>query len=158
MIFSDFLNEFTHFAESNKGREFATLFSESGIYDDYIYGRFQGRCQISDMLSGHFHRDAEELQWEMYDSILNQDIGYSRYRFSFLSKLTESEGKRVVISGISIFKFKNGLVSYYGESVNGGLAMIQLGLPAKKIKRVFENWFDRSLKHDGKLRKMLDQN
>ena len=51
----------------------------------------------------------------------------------------------------------NELIKYYGESVNGGIPMAQLNLPAGKIKRVFEKWSERTLHDDLDLQKMFSK-
>ena len=71
------------------------MFTVDGIYDDYIYGEFKGRRNIAMMLPTHFHRDAKNFSWEMYDLINNDCKGYARYRFSFTSTLAGSEHLKV---------------------------------------------------------------
>ena len=93
----------------------------------------------------------------MYDVISNDSKGYARYRFSFTSTLTGSEGLKVAVPGMAYFQFNGTLIKYYGEVVNGGIPMAQLNLPAEKIKRVFEKWSDRALNSDSKLKKLYTQ-
>ena len=71
--------------------------------------------------------------------------------FSFTSKIPEFLGKKVVISGMSFFRLKFGLIEEYSESVNGGIAMVQLGVTPEKMKKVFLNWYKRSLEDDPNL-------
>ena len=106
------------------------------------------------MLASHFHRDAKNFSWEMYDLLSNESRGYARYRFSFTSILAGSENLKVVVPGMAYFQFNNSLIEYYGEVVNGGIPMSQLNLPAGKIKRVFEKWAVRALNSDIKLKKL----
>ena len=148
MNFEKLLTNFTSSVEENDGKKLANLFTEDGVYDDYIYGPFKGRENIYTMLLDHFHKDSKNLNWKMYDSVYLNGMGYARYRFSFTSSLEEYYGRKVAITGIAFFRLKKQLIEYYGESVNGGIAMAQLGLPAGKIKRVFEKWSDRLLKSD----------
>ena len=37
----------------------------------------------------------------MYDHVYKDNIGYAKYRFSFISKIPDYFGKKVVLSGIS---------------------------------------------------------
>ena len=152
MEFSEITKTFTTAVENNDGEKLASLFTVDGIYDDYIYGEFKGRENITKMLPTHFHRDAKNFSWEMYDVISNDSKGYARYRFSFTSTLTGSEGLKVAVPGMAYFLFNGTLIKYYGEVVNGGIPMAQLNLPAGKIKRVFEKWSDRALDSDPKLK------
>ena len=151
MEFGKIVKTFTSAVENNDGETLASLFTLEGIYDDYIYGEFKGRRNIAMMLPTHFHRDAKDFCWEMYDLISNESKGYARYRFSFTSTLAGSENLCVAVPGMAYFQFSGKHIEYYGEVVNGGIPMAQLNLPSKKIKRVFEKWSERTLKADPKL-------
>ena len=153
MNFSEIVKTFTTAVENNDGQKLASLFTYNGIYDDYIYGEFKGRENIAMMLATHFHRDAKNFSWEMYDLLSNESRGYARYRFSFTSILAGSENLKVAVPGMAYFQFNDNLIEYYGEVVNGGIPMSQLNLPAGKIKRVFEKWSVRALDTDTKLKK-----
>jgi hypothetical protein len=152
--FSKIVKTFTTAVENNDGEKLASLFTVDGIYDDYIYGEFKGRRNIALMLPTHFHRDARNFSWKMYDLLNNKSKGYARYRFSFTSTLTSSKNLKVAVHGMAYFHFEDDLIKYYGEVVNGGIPMAQLNLPAGKIKRVFEKWSDRALDADPKLKKL----
>ena len=89
------------------------------------------------MLNNYFHRDAKNFFWEMSDHIFREDKGYAKYIFTFTSKIPEYYGKKVVVSGISFFRFKLNSIVEYSESVNGGIAMVQLGVKPKKMQKVF---------------------
>ena len=154
MKFSEIVKTFTTAVENNDGQKLASLFTIDGIYDDYIYGEFKGRDNIAMMLATHFHRDAKNFSWEMYDLLSNESRGYARYRFSFTSILAGSENLKVAVPGMAYFQFNDNLIEYYGEVVNGGIPMAQLNLPEGKIKRVFEKWSDRALNSDIKLKKL----
>ena len=155
MNFISVINTFTKAVENNNGAKLASLFTEDGIYDDYIYGPFKGRENIELMITNHFYSDAKDFVWEMYDPISEGNIGYARYRFSFTSTMEISQGARVAVPGMAFFQFDENLIRYYAESVNGGIPMAQLNLPAKKIKRVFEKWSERTLNQDSKLKEMF---
>ena len=102
MEFSEIVKTFTTSVENNDGEKLASLFTVDGIYDDYIYGEFKGRRNIAMMLPTHFHRDAKNFSWEMYDLLSNDSKGYARYRFSFTSTLAGSENLKVAVPGLSL--------------------------------------------------------
>jgi hypothetical protein len=52
----------------------------------------------------------------------------------------EFAGRRVVIDGMSRFELKDGLISEYSESVNGGVAMVQLGVEPPRMQKVLRRW------------------
>ena len=54
--------------------------------------------------------------------------------------MPEFAGRRVVIDGISRFALRGGLISDYRESVNGGVAMVQLGVAPARLEKVLQRW------------------
>ena len=45
-----------------------------------------------------------------------------------------------MIDGISRFVLRDGLIAEYRESVNGGVAMAQLGVEPERMAKVFGRW------------------
>ena len=138
--FARLLNDFTLSAESGDGARFARHFTEDAIYYDYIYGAHRGRADIAHMMADLFHRDAADYRWEMFDPVCEGEKGYAWSLSSFTSKIPQFEGRRVVIDGISRFILRDGLIAEYRESVNGGVAMVQLGVEPGRMAKVFRRW------------------
>jgi hypothetical protein len=138
--FAGLLNEFTLSAESGDGARFASHFTEDAIYYDYIYGAHSGRADIAHMMQHLFHRDAADDRWEMFDPVFDGMKGYAWSLSSFTSKIEQFKGQRVVIDGMSRFIVRDGLVAEYRESVNGGVAMTQLGVAPDRMTKVFKRW------------------
>ena len=138
--FAALLDEFTLSAESGDGARFAGHFTEDARYYDYIYGAHKGRAEIAHMMQNLFHRDAADYRWEMFDPVFDGEKGYAWSLSSFTSKIPQFEGKRVVIDGISRFMVRDGMIAEYRESVNGGVAMAQLGVEANRMAKVFKRW------------------
>lgn len=139
--FTALLARFTAAAETGIGDQFAALFTEDAIYHDYIYGPHQGRAAISHMMQHLFHRDADtDYRWEMFDPIIEGNLGYAWSLSSWTSTMEEFKGRHVVIDGMSRFRLQDGLIAEYWESVNGGLAMTQLGVAAARQERIFQRW------------------
>ena len=138
--FAGLLNEFTLSAESGDGARFASHFTEDAIYYDYIYGAHSGRAGIAHMMQHLFHRDAADYRWEMFDPVFDGIKGYAWSLSSFTSKIEQFKGQRVVIDGMSRFIVRDGLVAEYRESVNGGVAMTQLGVAPDRMTKVFRRW------------------
>ncbi len=132
-------------ATAGDGKAFAALFTADGIYHDYIYGPHTGRDSIEDMLQNLFHRDATDYHWQFLDPVVNGDLGYARSLSRFVSTIPEFQGNRIVIDGISRFRLKDGLIAEYFESVNGGVAMSQLGVAPERMAKVMRRWADRFL-------------
>jgi hypothetical protein len=140
--FAGLLNDFTLSAESGDGARFASHFTEDAIYYDYIYGLHQGRADIAHMMRDLFHRDAADYRWEMFDPVFDGVMGYAWSLSSFTSKIPQFKGQRVVIDGMSRFIVRDGLIVEYRESVNGGVAMAQLGVEPARMTKVFRRWTD----------------
>jgi ketosteroid isomerase-like protein len=138
--FAQLLNDFTLSAESGDGARFANHFSEDAIYYDYIYGAHRGRAEIAHMMQQLFHRDAADYRWEMFDPVFDGGMGYAWSLSSFTSKIPQFAGKAVVIDGISRFIVRDGLIAEYRESVNGGVAMAQLGVEPDRMTKIFKRW------------------
>jgi hypothetical protein len=132
-------------ATAGDGADFAACFTPDGVYHDYIYGPHAGRAAIADMLENLFHRDAAEYDWQFFDPVTDGRIGYARSLSRFVSKIPEFEGRRIVIDGISRFLLKDGFIAEYRESVNGGIAMAQLGVATPRMEKVFRRWSERFL-------------
>jgi ketosteroid isomerase-like protein len=138
--FAGLLNEFTLSAESGDGARFASHFTDDAIYYDYIYGAHKGRAEIAHMMQDLFHRDAADYRWEMFDPVFDGIKGYAWSLSSFTSKIEQFKGQLVVIDGISRLIVREGLIAEYRESVNGGVAMAQLGVEADRMMKVFKRW------------------
>jgi ketosteroid isomerase-like protein len=138
--FAQLLNAFTHSAESGDGARFANHFTEDAIYYDYIYGPHRGRADIAHMMQDLFHRDAADYRWEMFDPVFDGTKGYAWSLSSFTSKIEQFKGRHIVIDGMSRFILRDGLIAEYRESVNGGVAMAQLGVAPDRIAKVFKRW------------------
>jgi ketosteroid isomerase-like protein len=138
--FAALLSDFTHSAESGDGARFAEHFTEDGIYYDYIYGPHKGRADIARMMQDLFHRDATNYRWEMFDPVFDGGMGYAWSLSSFTSTIPQFKGQRVVIDGMSRFIVRDRLIAEYRESVNGGVAMSQLGVEPQRMAKVFKRW------------------
>lgn len=138
--FAALLERLNRAAEAGDGKAFAACFTEDGVYRDYIYGDHRGRAGIAHMLEDLFHRDATDYRWQFFDPIADRRIGYAWSLSTFTSKVPEFAGKRVVIDGMSRFELSGGLIRDYSESVNGGVAMAQLGVAPERMAKVMQKW------------------
>src|SRR4029079_6616810 len=138
--FASLLGDFTLSAETGDGARFADHFTDDAVYHDYIYGPHQGRADIAHMMQNLFHRDAADYRWEMFDPVFDGRQGYAWSLSSFTSTIPQFKGRRVVIDGMSRFIVHDGLIAEYRESVNGGVAMAQLGVEPARMEKVFRRW------------------
>jgi len=138
--FARLLGDLTLSAESGDGARFASHFTEDAVYHDYIYGPHRGRAEIAHMMQDLFHRDATDYRWEMFDPVFDGAQGYAWSLSSFTSTIPQFKGKHVVIDGMSRFIVRDGLIAEYRESVNGGVAMSQLGVEPERMAKIFRRW------------------
>ena len=138
--FAALLERFTRAAEAGDGQAFAAHFAADAVYHDYIYGPHRGREAIAHMMQQLFHRDATDYRWEMFDPVCEGDLGYAWSLSSFASTVPEFAGKRVLIDGFSRFVLRDGLIAAYHESVNGCVAMAQLGVAPERMAKVARRW------------------
>jgi SnoaL-like protein len=136
--FGELLAAFAAAVVANDGAGLAAMFTPDGIYDDGFFGRHQGRAAVVAMLQ-RFHDTGSDYRWDFCDPVRAGAVGYARFRFSYLSRLPEAEGRPVTFDGISRFRFNaDGLIAEYGEAFDRGVALVQLGFPAERIRRVLE--------------------
>jgi hypothetical protein len=137
--FAELLAAFSAAVVANDGAGLAALFTLDGIYADEFFGAHRGRPAIAAMLQ-RFHDTGRDYRWDFIDPISDGATGYARFRFrfSFASRLPECEGRPVVFEGISCFAFSDGLIARYREAFDRGVALVQLGFPAERIKRILD--------------------
>ena len=96
-----------------------------------------GRLAIAAMLQ-RFHDTGRDYFWEFLDPVSDGSIGYARFRFSYASLLPEANGRPVFFDGISCFHLCDGLIAHYREAFDRGVALVQLGFPDERIRRILE--------------------
>jgi hypothetical protein len=136
--FADLLAAFTQAIVANDGAGLGALFAPEGIYEDEFFGAHRGRSAIASMLT-RFHDTGSDYRWDFFEPVGDGRTGYAKFRFSYRSTLPESAGRPVVFEGISQFLLTgDGLIARYSESFDRGVALVQLGFPAERIRRIVE--------------------
>jgi SnoaL-like domain len=135
--FARLLAAFAAAVVANDGAGLAALFTPDGVYADEFFGAHRGRPAIAGMLQ-RFHDTGGDYRWDFLDPVSDGETGYARFRFGYNSRLPECEGRPVVFHGISRFRFADGLIAHYSEAFDRGVALVQLGFPAERIKRILE--------------------
>jgi SnoaL-like domain len=135
--FSELLAAFSAAVVANDGAGLGALFTPDGIYADEFFGAHRGPVAIAAMLQ-RFHDTGRDYRWDFIDPLSDGTTGYARFRFSFASNLAECAGRPVVFEGMSQFRFAGGLIASYREAFDRGVALVQLGFPAERLKRILE--------------------
>jgi len=141
VLFTALLDRFSAAVCANDGAGMGLLFTPDGVYADELFGAHKGRPAIAAMLQ-RFHDTGRDYRWEFVDPLCAGMTGYARFRFSFASRLPECDGRPVVFEGISQFRFEGGLIARYSEAFDRGVALVQLGFPAERIRRILEKAAD----------------
>ena len=122
------------------GAAAAACFTPDGIYHDGFYGEFAGRAAIREMVERHFHANAREFSWKMFDALSDGRLAYARYDFSYTSKIPASAGKRVFFSGICQVRLEGGLIARYGEIFDRGVALAQMNFAPERMAKSLARW------------------
>ncbi|WP_343205826.1 MULTISPECIES: nuclear transport factor 2 family protein [unclassified Afipia] len=138
--FAALIGELTLSWASGGGVRVASHFTEDAIYHDFMYGPHTGRAGIAHLVQDLCYRDGTNYRWEMFDPVFDGTKGYAWWLASFTSTVPQFKGKHVVMDGMSRFVIREGLIAEYRESVNGGVAMAQLGAEPERMAKVFRRW------------------
>jgi hypothetical protein len=118
----------------NDGALVAECFTPVGIYDDYLYGRFQGHYEIAEMV-GHFHRDGSDYRWDFTEAVQEGSVAFASYKVSFVSKAATSVD-RIVLDGISRIELLGPLIAHYSEVFDRGMVFSQQGFLPERIAKL----------------------
>lgn len=139
MELTSILQRFSDAVAAHDSQALAALFAPDGCYDDYFFGRHEGRDAIAAMLD-RFHVGGEAFCWQFDDPVQAADLGYATYCFSYRSREPESAGKLIVFEGIARFRLRAGLIVHYGEIFDRGMAFAQLGYPEARIRKLLDRY------------------
>lgn len=138
--FEALLGAMTRAICAGDGAGAAACFTPGGVYHDGFYGEFAGREAIARMVTGYFHRDAREFDWRLLDALSDGRIGFARYRFSYVSKIPGSEGRRAGFAGICFCELEGGLIRRYGEEFDRAPVLARLGFSDERILKSVRRW------------------
>lgn len=137
MQFRGLMRELTEAVIAYDGQRLAKLFTEDGYYEDSIRGRFLGRKEIRRLGGEVFKEALGEMKWDITDAVDDGRVGYARWVFSFTSRRPGSEGKRVVLRGMSIAELEDGLMKAFQDVYDAGMVFAQLGVPAEAYRDLY---------------------
>jgi hypothetical protein len=145
MNFETMLEQFSQAAAAGDAARFTQLFTPDGCYHDHFFGTHQGRAAIAAMLE-RFSVGGEHFTWQFFEPVASAQLGYARYRFSYLSKEPESRGRLIVFEGMSRLRLQDGLIADYAEVFDRGVAFVQLGYEPARINKLLgrytQQWRD----------------
>jgi ketosteroid isomerase-like protein len=133
------LKRFSAAVEAGDGDALADLFTADGVYDDYFFGPQKGRQAIKAMLA-HFYDGGRDFRWDFFDPVMQGDLAYASYRFSYTSKAAEAQGARVTFDGISRIALEDGKIKHYSEVFDRGMALAQQNFAPERIRRIGQKY------------------
>jgi ketosteroid isomerase-like protein len=133
---SEMLRAFCDFVEQHKGKAFAELFTEDGVYHDAFYGAFAGRAKIAELIDDWFYRTATDFRWDMHSPVSDGKTLYARYTFSYRSTLPEARGARAMFEGVAIMQLRDGKIASYHEVANTAPAFVAMNFAPERIAKI----------------------
>jgi ketosteroid isomerase-like protein len=131
------LRAFCDAVEQHKGKAFAELFTEDGVYHDVFYGAFKGRADIAEMIDEVFYRTATDFRWDMHSPVTDGKTLYAHYTFSYRSTMPEAKGARVMFEGVAMMKLRDGKILEYHEVANTAPAFVDMNFAPERIAKIF---------------------
>jgi len=125
-------------AEAFDGKKFASYFAEDGVYHDDFYGAFEGRERVAELINQWFFKHARDMRWDMVEPVFDGQRLYTRYLFSYNSKLPEANNARTMFEGVSIMTLRDGLITDYREVIACGTAFVDMSFHPERIYKIFE--------------------
>lgn len=122
--------------EAVDGERFASYFAEDGVYHDDFYGAFAGRARIAELISQYFAKHAADMRWDMLEPAVQGERLYTRYVFSYNSKLPEANGARTMFEGVSIMVLRDGKITEYREIIESGTAFVDMSFAPERIFKI----------------------
>jgi hypothetical protein len=136
--FHELLGAMTRAICAGEGAAAAACFTAGGVYHDGFYGEFAGREAIARMVTAYFHRDARDFQWRLLETLSDGRVGFARYDFSYVSKV--SEGRAAGFTGISFCELEGGLIRRYSEEFDRAPVLVRLGFADERILKSIRKW------------------
>lgn len=130
------LRRFGDAVERHEGASLAALFAADGVYHDCFHGAFAGRAAIAALIDDWFYRTARDFRWTFHDPVFDGATLYTRYAFSYRSKLAGAPDGRVGFEGVSIMRIVHGLIHEYREVAHTGPVLAALNFSPERIAAV----------------------
>ncbi len=146
MAFETLIRQMTQAASRGDGNAVASCFTDDGVYHDVFYGSFRGQ-EIADLIENYFNLYGENFVWDIHKPVLQGDIVYALYVFSYDSRLPQARGRRGIFEGVAICHLQEDRITRYREVATAASGLYLLGFSAKSIHRFVkhdtENLLDR---------------
>ena len=137
---SDLIHEFTAAFNRQDLPALLGCFTEDAVYHDTFYGRHAGQARLSQMFERMF-REGTDYTWTMHVVVADALGAAAEWSFSYTvtDTVPRSAGRKVRLSGMSLFELKGGKIASYREYMDTGLALLQLGFAPESLVKVLSH-------------------
>ena len=134
---SDLINDFAAAFNRQDLPGLLACFTKEAVYHDTFYGRHAGQTGLRSLFEQMF-RDGKDYTWSMHVVVADALRAATEWSFSYTvsEAVPRSAGRKVRISGMSLFELKNGKIVGYREYMDMGLALLQLGFAPESLAKV----------------------
>ena len=134
---SDRIHEFAAAFNRQDLPELLACFAEDAVYHDTFYGRHAGQAGLRAMFERMF-REGRDYTWSMHVVVADAHRAAAEWSFSYTvsAAIPRSAGRKVRMSGMSLFELRGGKIQSYRESTDMGLALLQLGFKPESLAKV----------------------
>ena len=134
------MNLVERFAEAFNRRDVDGLlacFTEDATYRDLFYGPHAGQAALRGMFERMF-REGRDYRWQMDAIVMDAGRAAAEWTFGYTATaaVPRSEGRRVRMSGMSIFDLEDGRIRDYREYSDSGTALLQLGFAPESLAKI----------------------
>ena len=78
--------------------------------------------------------------WHLSDACSDGHMGYARYRFTYVSKIPDSEGRQVGFAGVSSCVLDGNRIRRYSELFERAPVLVQFGFGDERILKSIKRW------------------
>jgi len=134
---SDLIQEFAAAFNRQDIPALLACFTDDAVYHDNFYGRHAGQAGLRQMFERMF-REGKDYTWTMHVVVADALRAAAEWSFAYTvsEAIPRSAGRKVRISGMSLFELKGGKIANYREYTDMGLALLQLGFAPDSLTKV----------------------
>ncbi|MBI4608909.1 MAG: nuclear transport factor 2 family protein [Candidatus Rokubacteria bacterium] len=134
---SNLIHEFAAAFNRQELPALLACFTDDAVYHDSFYGRHAGQAGLREMFERMF-REGRDYTWTMHVVVTDALRAAAEWSFAYTvtDAVPRSAGRKVRLSGMSLFELKRGKIAGYREYTDMGLALLQLGFAPESLAKV----------------------
>lgn len=134
---SDIVREFASAFTRQDMPGLLACFTSGAVYHDTFYGRHSGQAGLTALFERMF-KDGQDYTWTMDVVVADARRAAAEWTFTYTvsEAVARSAGRKIRLSGMSLFELQNGKIASYREYLDSGLAFLQLGFAPESLAKV----------------------